>query len=125
MSPDAPELTVDEVRDRAKAARLTIPENRLEIVRQLMANALKPVVLPGETMQLFILKEGKEPNQGVGYLDDGTMVVVDNAKRFLGRNIEVTITSVLQTTAGKMFFGKSESHDDVTPLEQRPRRTGA
>jgi uncharacterized protein YacL len=91
----------------------------------MLANALKPVVLPGETMQLFILKEGKEPNQGVGYLDDGTMVVVDNAKRFLGKNIEVTITSVLQTTAGKMFFGKSESHDEVTPLEQRPRRTGA
>lgn len=74
-----------------------------------LANALKPVVLPGETMKVFILKEGKEANQGVGYLDDGTMVVVDNAKRFLGKNVDIVITSVLQTTAGKMFFGKFES----------------
>jgi uncharacterized protein YacL len=74
-----------------------------------LANALKPVVLPGEAMKVFILKEGKEANQGVGYLDDGTMVVVDNAKRFLGKNVDIVITSVLQTTAGKMFFGKFES----------------
>ena len=74
-----------------------------------LANALKPVVLPGESMKVFILKEGKEANQGVGYLDDGTMVVVDNAKRFLGKNVDIVITSVLQTTAGKMFFGKFES----------------
>ena len=60
-------------------------------------------------MKVFILKEGKEANQGVGYLDDGTMVVVDNAKRFLGKNVDIVITSVLQTTAGKMFFGKFES----------------
>ena len=74
-----------------------------------LANALKPVVLPGEAMKVFILKEGKESNQGVGYLDDGTMVVVDNAKRFLGKNVDIVITSVLQTTAGKMFFGKFEA----------------
>jgi uncharacterized protein YacL len=89
-----------------------------------LANSLKPVVLPGESMKVFILKEGKEANQGVGYLDDGTMVVVDNAKRHIGRNIEITVTSVLQTTAGKMFFGKSDTTDEPTPIEQRPRRTG-
>ena len=90
-----------------------------------LANSLKPVVLPGESMKVFILKEGKEANQGVGYLDDGTMVVVDNAKRHIGRNIDITVTSVLQTTAGKMFFGRSEVVDEATPIDQRPRRTGA
>ncbi|MGE0456077.1 MAG: PIN/TRAM domain-containing protein [Vicinamibacteria bacterium] len=69
-----------------------------------LANSLKPVVLPGETMRVFVLKEGKEAGQGVGYLDDGTMVVVDQGKRALGRTIEVSVTSVLQTTAGKMIF---------------------
>jgi uncharacterized protein YacL len=71
-----------------------------------LANALKPVVLPGEAMRVFILKEGKEHNQGVAYLDDGTMVVVDNARRFIGRNTDIAVTSVLQTTAGKMIFGR-------------------
>ena len=71
-----------------------------------LANALKPVVLPGEFMKVFILKEGKEYNQGVAYLDDGTMVVVDNARRLIGRTIDVVVTSVLQTTAGKMIFGR-------------------
>ncbi len=71
-----------------------------------LANSLKPVVLPGETMKVFILKEGKEYNQGVAYLDDGTMVVVDNAKKMISRTIDVSVTSVLQTTAGKMIFGR-------------------
>jgi len=71
-----------------------------------LANALKPVVLPGEAMRVFILKEGKEYNQGVAYLDDGTMVVVDNARRLIGRNTDIAVTSVLQTTAGKMIFGR-------------------
>jgi uncharacterized protein YacL len=71
-----------------------------------LANALKPVVLPGEAMKVFILKEGKEYNQGVAYLDDGTMVVVDNARKLIGKNAEVAVTSVLQTTAGKMIFGR-------------------
>jgi uncharacterized protein YacL len=71
-----------------------------------LANALKPVVLPGELMKVFILKEGKEYNQGVAYLDDGTMVVVDNARKMIGRTIDVVVTSVLQTTAGKMIFGR-------------------
>ena len=71
-----------------------------------LANALKPIVLPGEIMHVFILKEGKEFNQGVAYLDDGTMVVVDNARKAIGKTIDVSVTSVLQTTAGKMIFGK-------------------
>jgi uncharacterized protein YacL len=71
-----------------------------------LANSLKPIVLPGETMRVFILKEGKEYNQGVAYLDDGTMVVVDNAKRMISKTIDISVTSVLQTTAGKMIFGR-------------------
>lgn len=73
-----------------------------------LANSLKPVVLPGEIMKVFILKEGKEYNQGVAYLDDGTMVVVDNARKMIGKTIETSVTSVLQTTAGKMIFGRYE-----------------
>ena len=71
-----------------------------------LANSVKPVVLPGELMAVFVLKEGKEYNQGVAYLDDGTMVVVDNARKAIGKTIEVVVTSVLQTTAGKMIFGR-------------------
>ena len=73
-----------------------------------LANALRPIVLPGEAMRVFILKEGKEHNQGVAYLDDGTMVVVENARRMIGRTLDITVTSVLQTTAGKMIFGRFE-----------------
>lgn len=75
-----------------------------------LANALKPVVLPGEIMKVFILKEGKEYNQGVAYLDDGTMVVVDNARRLIGKNVDMIVTSVLQTTAGKMIFGRADEN---------------
>jgi uncharacterized protein YacL len=71
-----------------------------------LANALKPVALPGELMNVFILKEGKESNQGVAYLDDGTMVVVDNARSRIGRHVDIAVTSVLQTTAGRMIFGR-------------------
>jgi len=71
-----------------------------------LANSLKPVVLPGEIMKVFILKEGKEYNQGVAYLDDGTMVVVDNARRMISKTIDIVVTSVLQTTAGQMIFGR-------------------
>src|SRR5579863_9884114 len=71
-----------------------------------LANSLKPIVLPGEIMKVFVLKEGKEYNQGVAYLDDGTMVVVDNARKMIGKTIDISVTSVLQTTAGKMIFGK-------------------
>lgn len=71
-----------------------------------LSNALKPVVLPGETMNIHVVKEGKENNQGVGYLEDGTMVVVDDAKRHLGNKIDVSVTSVLQTPTGRMIFSK-------------------
>ena len=71
-----------------------------------LANSVKPVVLPGEVMKVFILKEGKEYNQGVAYLDDGTMVVVDNARKMISKTIDIVVTSVLQTTAGKMIFGR-------------------
>lgn len=71
-----------------------------------LANALRPIVLPGETMRVFILKEGKEYGQGVAYLEDGTMVVVDNARRLISKTVDVVVTSVLQTTAGKMIFAK-------------------
>lgn len=71
-----------------------------------LANALRPVVLPGEVMRVLILREGKEPGQGVAYLDDGTMVVVENARKMISRTVDVTVTSVLQTDAGKMIFGR-------------------
>ena len=77
-----------------------------------LANSVKPVVLPGETMRVFILKEGKEYNQGVAYLDDGTMVVVENARRLIGKNAEVNVTSVLQTTAGRMIFSKLKEDNE-------------
>ena len=89
-----------------------------------LANALKPVYLPGETMKVFILKEGKEFNQGIAYLDDGTMVVVDNARKMIGKTVESSVTSVLQTTAGKMIFGRyEERRNDIphhAPREDRP-----
>lgn len=71
-----------------------------------LANALKPTVLPGETIRVYILKEGKEKDQGVAYLDDGTMVVVDNSRKMIGQTVDITVTSVLQTTVGKMIFGR-------------------
>jgi uncharacterized protein YacL len=93
-----------------------------------LANSLKPIVLPGEIMKVFILKEGKEYNQGVAYLDDGTMVVVDNARKMTDKTIDISVTSVLQTTAGKMIFGKfderfvgrTESPRTETRTEARP-----
>jgi uncharacterized protein YacL len=95
-----------------------------------LANSLKPIVLPGELMRVFILKEGKEYNQGVAYLDDGTMVVVDNARRMISKTIDISVTSVLQTTAGKMIFGKFDERAQAaaaaaTAVERRdlpPRR---
>jgi len=92
-----------------------------------LANALKPVVLPGEIMKVFILKEGKEYNQGVAYLDDGTMVVVDNARRLIGKHVDMVVTSVLQTTAGKMIFGrvedqKPDARDTRGDYRDRPSR---
>lgn len=74
-----------------------------------LANAVKPVVLPGEEMLVQIIKEGKESNQGVSYLDDGTMIVVEDGRKFINENIQVIVTSVLQTAAGRMIFAKSKS----------------
>jgi uncharacterized protein YacL len=102
-----------------------------------LANALKPVVLPGETMRVFVLKEGKEYNQGVAYLDDGTMVVVDNARRLISKTIDISVTSVLQTTAGKMIFGRFDDRvhtvhdskgtvqDSKTPAERQRESSAA
>ncbi len=83
-----------------------------------LANTLKPVVLPGEMMRVFILKEGKEYNQGIAYLDDGTMVVVDNARKMISKTIDISVTSVLQTTAGKMIFAKYEDRRPVEVVHQ-------
>jgi uncharacterized protein YacL len=77
-----------------------------------LANAVKPVVLPGETMKLFIVKDGKESGQGVAYLDDGTMIVVEGGKKFIGEEIEAIVTSVLQTAAGRMIFARQKTQDD-------------
>jgi uncharacterized protein YacL len=90
-----------------------------------LANALKPVVLPGEEMRVFILREGKEANQGVAYLDDGTMVAVDGARRFLNKTIDIAVTSVHQTTAGKMIFGRLDDRMEQSPLEARQAAAAA
>jgi uncharacterized protein YacL len=87
-----------------------------------LANSLKPIVLPGELMRVFILKEGKEYNQGVAYLDDGTMVVVDNARRMISKTIDISVTSVLQTTAGKMIFGKFDDRAQTAAASTMERR---
>ncbi len=89
-----------------------------------LANSLKPIVLPGEAMKVFILKEGKEYNQGVAYLDDGTMVVVDNARKMIGKTIDIAVTSVLQTTAGKMIFGKYDERGLPRPVPQQQTASG-
>lgn len=81
-----------------------------------LANAIKPVVLPGEEMSLMLVKEGKEHRQAIGYLDDGTMVVVDDAINFIGKEITVSITSVLQTSTGRMIFAKKTRENVVSGL---------
>jgi uncharacterized protein YacL len=91
-----------------------------------LANALKPVVLPGEAMRVFILREGKEYNQGVAYLDDGTMVVIDGGRRAINKTVDIIVTSVHQTTAGKMIFGRYDDRDALRnhvapPVEAAPR----
>jgi len=91
-----------------------------------LANALKPAVLPGESMRVLILREGKEPNQGVAYLDDGTMVVVDGARRMINKSADVIVTSVHQTTAGKMIFGRlDERGDSASPPGRQAAAAGA
>jgi uncharacterized protein YacL len=88
-----------------------------------LANALKPVVLPGEPMRVLILREGKEPNQGVAYLDDGTMVVVDGGRRLINKSVDIQVTSVHQTTAGKMIFGRLDERQDLA--SSVPRQAAA
>ena len=85
-----------------------------------LANALKPIVLPGESMSVKIIKPGEEPGQGVGYLEDGTMVVAEQGRDYIGREIAITVTSVLQTSAGRMIFGRLDA--DKT-FGHRDRRT--
>ncbi len=91
-----------------------------------LANALKPVVLPGETMRVFILREGKEYNQGVAYLDDGTMVVVDGARKMINKTVDISVTSVHQTPAGKMIFGRFDEKtvEGATPSSAPARANG-
>ncbi|MGB9934495.1 MULTISPECIES: PIN/TRAM domain-containing protein [Thermodesulfovibrio] len=83
-----------------------------------LAQAMRPPVLPGEVLRLFIVKEGKEPDQGVAYLDDGTMVVVEEGRSSIGRTIDVVIHSVLQTGTGRMIFGKPKTDDPFGEKEQ-------
>jgi uncharacterized protein YacL len=73
-----------------------------------LANSLKPVVLPGEGLEVRIVKPGEEPGQGVGYLDDGTMIVVEGGRDYLNKNVKIAVTSVLQTSAGRMIFGRCD-----------------
>ena len=90
-----------------------------------LANALKPVVLPGEAMRVFILREGKEYNQGVAYLDDGTMVVVDGGRRAINKTVDIIVTSVHQTTAGKMIFGRYDDREQARNHVTQPVETAA
>jgi uncharacterized protein YacL len=97
-----------------------------------LANALKPAVLPGESMRVLILREGKESTQGVAYLNDGSMVVVDGARRLINRTVEILVTSVHQTPAGKMIFGRLDDRPDsgshravaASPMEAAPSNNG-
>ena len=90
-----------------------------------LSNALKPVVLPGEVMVVGIVKEGKEPNQGVAYLDDGTMIVVEDGRKYIGGTQPVIVTSVLQTSAGKMIFARVRTEDDGDGYDYNAGRTGS
>ena len=90
-----------------------------------LANALKPAVLPGESMRVLILRDGKEPTQGVAYLDDGTMVVVDGARRLINRTVDILVTSVHQTPAGKMIFGRLDERHDSGSVRAAAATAGA
>lgn len=77
-----------------------------------LANAVKPVVLPGEEMHIQVVKDGKEAGQGIAYLDDGTMIVIEGGRRHIGENLNVIVTSVLQTAAGRMIFARQKDGSD-------------
>jgi uncharacterized protein YacL len=87
-----------------------------------LANAIKPVLLPGEDIHIKIMQDGKELGQGVGYLDDGTMIVVENGRQFMNLTIEVTVTRVLQTVAGRMIFAHPKQSINTTPAPQSPAK---
>ncbi|MHC4985930.1 MAG: TRAM domain-containing protein, partial [Planctomycetota bacterium] len=82
-----------------------------------LANAVKPVMLPGETMSVRVIRAGEEAGQGVGYLDDGTMVVVEGGREHIDQQVHITVTSALQTSAGRMIFGRL-ADDDAEPLAE-------
>jgi uncharacterized protein YacL len=84
-----------------------------------LANALKPAALPGETLEVAILKPGQEDGQGVGYLEDGTMVVVEDGKGQIGRTVTIVVTNVLQKSAGRMIFGRTEGAAKSRPGNHR------
>ena len=98
---DAEVVTLDFNVNKAAALQDVIVLNIADL-----ATALKPVVLPGESMSLFIMKDGKEKEQGIGYLDDGTMVVVEDGRKYIGKRAEVSVYSILQTSSGRMIFAK-------------------
>jgi len=103
---------------RRKGAKIVTTDYNLNKVAKLhgievlnvneLVNALRPVVLPGETLKVQVIREGKEPDQGVGYLEDGTMVVVEDGKKSIGQEVEITVTSVLQTPSGRIIFGREK-----------------
>ena len=109
---------------RALSAKVLTNDANLNRVAQLrgivvlnvneLASALRPVALPGEPMRVLVVREGRETGQGVAYLDDGTMVVVDGGKRYLGQTVDVTVTSVLQTTAGRMIFTRPRDEEAIS-----------
>ena len=109
---------------RALSAKILTNDANLSRVAQLrgievlnvneLASALRPIALPGEPMRVLVVREGKEAGQGVGYLDDGTMVVVDSGRRYQGQTVEVIVTSVLQTTAGRMIFTRLRDEEPAS-----------
>jgi len=105
---------------RVKAKMITTDYNLSQIAKlqgievlnvNELSSALRPVALPGEKMDVFILRQGKEPGQGVGYLDDGTMIVVEDGKNFIGKKVTIEVTSLLQTPTGRMIFGRTSEKE--------------
>jgi uncharacterized protein YacL len=88
-----------------------------------LANALKPVFVPGEMLEVRVVKPGQEPGQGVGYLDDGTMIVIEAGREHINQVVKITVTSVLQTSAGRMIFGRYESTASAPPRQPEAVRT--
>ncbi len=131
--PDEPGLVDEKLMTLASqlGARVLTNDFNLNKVAQLrgvdvinvndLGNALKPILLPGERIRIRILKPGEEPGQGVGYTTDGTMVVVDQGRPYLNQDVELTVTSVLQTSAGRMVFGRADDLSSFASRRPRPR----